>query len=232
MGIAELSGDRVCRRANSSMVRPSSARVPGDVTPRTVSHHGAPPRNSFRRRNRRVPRARFTAARAHPGVHDVRKGAGLRIGRYDARVTRLSQDPGQELTERGASGSIVRHLGCDVFVDYRLNRGHPAGSRGVSGAGVVLPSDYGVLPVGVVQAVHQDDAWEKVSLRDIPQRRHISQLVGCCSRLPGAAWLRRERRAARRADRGSARTPDTAVARTRLVTGRPRSTRSTVPPPG
>ena len=61
----------------------------------------------------------------------------------------------------GAPGFIINNFDCEFVVVVRLNRGHK------NGGGNVLPPEFFVFPVALVQSIHQPGGWGKVHFRHI-----------------------------------------------------------------
>ena len=61
----------------------------------------------------------------------------------------------------GAPGFLIKNFDCEFVVVVRLNRGNKGGG------GNVLPPDFFVLPVGIVQSIHQPGDWSKVYFKHI-----------------------------------------------------------------
>ncbi len=62
----------------------------------------------------------------------------------------------------GAPGFLISNFACDFVAVVRLNRGNKAGT------GKVLPPEYFVFPVDVVEAARRDKGWRKVFFNKIP----------------------------------------------------------------
>ncbi len=59
----------------------------------------------------------------------------------------------------GAPGFLISNFACNFVAVVRLNRGNKAGT------GKVLPPEYFVFPVDVVEAARRDKGWRKVFLQ-------------------------------------------------------------------
>jgi hypothetical protein len=61
-----------------------------------------------------------------------------------------------------APGFPIKNFDCDFVVFCRLNRGNKAGT------GRILPPEYFVFPVQLIQSTRRSDNWGKLMIRDIP----------------------------------------------------------------
>lgn len=61
----------------------------------------------------------------------------------------------------GAPGFLIKNFNCEFVVVVRLNRGNKGGG------GNVLPPEFFVIPVDVVQDIHQPGSWSKVYFKHI-----------------------------------------------------------------
>jgi hypothetical protein len=62
----------------------------------------------------------------------------------------------------GAEGFIINNFDCDFVVVVLLNRGSKDGSA------KVMPPEFYVLPVAMLQPLHNPEGWGKLTLSKIP----------------------------------------------------------------
>ena len=67
----------------------------------------------------------------------------------------------------GAPGFLLKNLDCDFVVVAKLNRGMK------EGGGKVLPPEFLVFPVEVLNGVPRTKKWNKVKFRDIPDIKKV-----------------------------------------------------------
>lgn len=63
----------------------------------------------------------------------------------------------------GAPGFLISNFDCDFVAVVRLNRGKK------DGTGEVLPPDYFLFPVDVIESARNDNGWRKVFFKNIPE---------------------------------------------------------------
>lgn len=69
----------------------------------------------------------------------------------------------------GATGFPISNFGCDFVVAAFLNRGSKDGKR------EILMPEYYVIPIGLIQELPRDKQWNKVDLKQLPDRDFYRQ---------------------------------------------------------
>jgi hypothetical protein len=84
----------------------------------------------------------------------------------------------------GAPGFLINNFSCDFVVVVRLNRGNK------TGGGNVLPPEFFVFPVAIIQSLHKPGGWGKVHFRHIEDletyRDNWQQVAEFLAGTPGA----------------------------------------------